>query len=129
MRLLRSNHTRVDLLREMLCRNRRVFGGCLPKLKSMKIAKIDVTKVEKSRLFDGKNGAKYLDIVLHENKDGTDQYGNDGFITQGCSQEERQSGLKMPIIGNWKRVGGKKAEAKPKATEKTAPNDGDDIPF
>lgn len=70
----------------------------------MKVAKINVTKILKEHLFTGKNGAKYLDIALHDNRDGTDQYGNDGFITQSVSKEARERGEKGPIIGNWKEL-------------------------
>ena len=70
----------------------------------MKVAKIDVTKIKKEHLFSGKNGAKHLDIAIHENRDGTDQYGNDGFITQSVSKEARERGEKGPIIGNWKEL-------------------------
>lgn len=85
----------------------------------MKLLKIDVTKIDKARLFKGK-AATYLDLVMHENKNGTDKYGNDGFITQSCTKEERQNGVKMPIIGNWKRVG-----ARPQApVDATAPVSG-----
>lgn len=91
-------------------------------------AKINVTRIDKAHLFSGKNG-KYLDIALHENKDGPDQYGNDGFVTQSVSKEARDRGEKGPIIGNWRRVG-KRADPKPKADPKP---DGeppeDDVPF
>jgi hypothetical protein len=65
---------------------------------------IDVTKIDKSELYEGKKG-KYLSLTLFENRDGTDQYGNDGFIVQDISQKRREAGEKGPIIGNWKHVG------------------------
>lgn len=68
--------------------------------------KIDVTKVDKALLYKGQKGT-YLNVTLKDNRDGTDQYGNDGFVTQDVSQEARQAGEKGPIIGNWKHVGGK----------------------
>lgn len=66
-------------------------------------AKLNVSKIDKAHLFAGKNG-KYLDIVLFQNKAGVDQYGNDGFVTQGISKEARDRGEKGAIIGNWKVV-------------------------
>lgn len=66
-------------------------------------AKIDVTKIDKAHLFQGKSG-KYLDLIFFENKDGPDKYGNDGFIVQGISKEARDKGERGPIIGNWKRM-------------------------
>jgi hypothetical protein len=69
-------------------------------------AKINCSKIDKSALFEGKNG-KYCDFVLFENRDGTDQYGNDGFVTQDIGKERRLAGERGPIIGNWKNIGTK----------------------
>jgi hypothetical protein len=94
-------------------------------------AKIDVLKVLKQYLFQGRSG-KYLDIVCFVNKDGKTQYGDDGFIVQEVSKEARQNGEKGPIIGNWRWM-----EEKPKASTsapapKAAPKPDescDDVPF
>jgi len=59
---------------------------------------IDVTKIDKAHLFQGKSGT-YLDVAIWEKPD---QYGNDGFVTQGVSKEARARGEKGSIIGNWK---------------------------
>lgn len=93
----------------------------------MKIAKIDVTKIDKAKLFKGEKGT-YLDLVLIDNKAGTDQYGNDGFVKQGSSKEDREAGVEMPIIGNWKRVGPKKAQPAPKPAS-PIDHSADDVPF
>jgi len=64
--------------------------------------KIDLSKIDKSRIFESqKTGAKYLDItgVL---TDTPDQYENNGFVKQNTTKEEREAGLKLPIIGNFK---------------------------
>jgi hypothetical protein len=64
--------------------------------------KIDLSKIDKSRIFESqKTGAKYLDItgIL---TDTPDQYENNGFVKQNTTKEERESGLKLPIIGNFK---------------------------
>lgn len=63
---------------------------------------IDVTKIDKSRLKDGKNRAKYLSLTLHANRDGADKFGNTHFVTQSPTKEERASKIRMPIIGNAK---------------------------
>jgi hypothetical protein len=60
--------------------------------------KIDVTKIDKARLFKGQKGT-YLDATVFLD-DQDDQYGNNGMITQDVSQEERQSGTKGAILGN-----------------------------
>lgn len=64
--------------------------------------KIDVTKIDKTRLFQGKNGAKYLDITTFVDLDTPSQYGDHGFITQNVSKEERDNGVKGEILGNTK---------------------------
>jgi len=92
-------------------------------------AKINVARIEKVHLFEGKNG-KYLDIVLVENKGGPDQFGNDGFVAQGISKEAKAAGGRGPIIGNWRRIGA--AKQRPAADPELAPAkqpDEDDVPF
>jgi hypothetical protein len=91
--------------------------------------KIDVKQVDKTRLFPSKDGGKklYLDLILFENKNGTDQYGNDGFVKQGQSKEERLAGKQTPIIGNWKHLGIKNGPQKPAPAADTAADD--DVPF
>lgn len=64
----------------------------------MIIVKIDVMKIDKSKLFSGKNGAKYLDIVLMENRDGEDQYGNSHMAVQGVTKEERANGVRVRFL-------------------------------
>ena len=66
-------------------------------------AKINCSRILKEQLYVGKNG-KYLDLALFTNRDGPDQYGNDGFITQGVNKETRARGQKGPIIGTWKEI-------------------------
>lgn len=64
--------------------------------------KIDLSKIDKSRIFESqKTGAKYLDItgVL---TDTPDQYENNGFVKQNTTKDEREAGVKLPIIGNFK---------------------------
>lgn len=66
---------------------------------------IDVTKIDKTALYDGKKG-KYLSLTLRENKDGRDKYGNDGFVTQDIGKERRAKGERGAILGNYKTIGG-----------------------
>ena len=70
---------------------------------------IEVMKITKTRLYEGKKGAKYLGAVLVENRNGLDQFGWDGFVAEEVSKEERQANVKGTIIGNWKHIGGKPA--------------------
>lgn len=87
-------------------------------------------KVAMEHCYVGAKGT-YLDMILMDNKDGKDKYGNDGFVVQSVSKEKRQQGVKGPIIGNWRRIG---EDAKPKQAAATpaipAAEDPDqDIPF
>lgn len=63
--------------------------------------KIDVTKIDKDRLFKGQKGT-YLDATVFVDIDEADQYGNNGMITQNVSKEERQAGTRGEILGNCK---------------------------
>lgn len=92
---------------------------------------INVTKVDKAHLIEGKAG-KYLELILNENKNGVDQYGNDGFVTQGVSKAAREAGQRGPIVGNYRTVGSKQKQAAP-ANQQPIPFDKldnhDDVPF
>ena len=94
--------------------------------------KLDVKKIDKSFLFTGAKGI-YCDLTLLENKEGKDQWDNDGFIVQDVGKENREKGIKGPIIGNWKHVGDKPAQPRPqqKPAQTQAEDCGDDseIPF
>ena len=68
----------------------------------MIIAKLDVLKIEKAKLFKGQKGL-YLDIVLIPTPNG--QYG-DYMVCQSISKDEREAGVKGAILGNGKNVGG-----------------------
>lgn len=63
--------------------------------------KLDVTKIDKARLFSGQKGT-YLDATVFIDIDQLDQYGNSGMITQDVSKEEKQQGVKGNILGNCK---------------------------
>lgn len=87
--------------------------------------KIDVTKIDKERLFQGKKG-QYLDATVFLS-DEEGQYGDNGMITQSVSKEEREAGVKGNILGNVKILG-EFGDNKPSAAP-SAVSDMDDIPF
>lgn len=89
-------------------------------------AKIDVNKIEKHRLFEGKNGAKWLDVVLIATPD--NKYGNSHVVVQSVTKEERQAGVRGPILGNAKEVGGGNGNDR-SAPSPRGKNKDDDIPF
>jgi hypothetical protein len=94
----------------------------------MKTLNINVTKIDKSALYEGKNG-KYLSLVLFDNKDGVDQYGNSGFVTQDIGKERREAGERGPIIGNWKETGQAKPQQAATNSSPAYDEDHSDIPF
>lgn len=61
--------------------------------------RIDVTKIDKKRLFKGEKGI-YLDFTIVENKN---QY-SDFMIVESVTTEERKSGMKGTILGNAKNA-------------------------
>lgn len=63
--------------------------------------KIDVSKIDKQRLFTGQKGT-YLDATIFVDLAELDQYGNSGMITQDVSKDEKAQGVKGNILGNGK---------------------------
>ena len=61
---------------------------------------IDVSKIDPKRLYKGKKG-QYLSATLFL-KEEVDQYGNNGFIVESITKEEREAGKKGTILGNAK---------------------------
>ena len=61
---------------------------------------LNVDAIDGNRLFKGKKG-RYIDLSIFV-RDEVDQYGNQGFVTQNATKQEREQGVKMPIIGNIK---------------------------
>lgn len=97
--------------------------------KTIIAAKIDVTKIDKDRLFQGKNGAKYLDVILIESPES--RYGDDFMVTQQVTKEEREQGARGAILGNAKYLGRGKSSSPARTTSApTTTDDGDgSVPF
>jgi len=89
--------------------------------------KIDVTKIDKARLYQGAKG-QYLDATVFLNEE-QGQYGDNGMITQSVSKEERESGVKGAILGNVKILGEFGDNNSAPAPSSQAPAPMDDIPF
>ena len=98
---------------------------------------IDVTKIDKARIHEGKKG-KYIDLTTFIDTDNADQYENNGFISQSTSKDEREQGVKTPILGNCKVFFKKASDAEKQAQAPTPPSGADqsfndesidDIPF
>ena len=86
--------------------------------------KLNLRKLTDFRTFTGKDGVEYaafpikanaiymtektasMDVTLMDNRDGPDQYGNDGFATLDLGKDRRIAGERGPILGNWKDLDG-----------------------
>jgi hypothetical protein len=99
--------------------------------------KIDVSKIDKARLFKGEKGT-YLDLTMFIDPANPSQYGDHGTISQSVSKEEREQGVQTPILGNGKvfyQEGGQQAPAQqfqqqaPQQQAPPASDMNDDIPF
>jgi hypothetical protein len=64
--------------------------------------KINLSKIDKAKLFNANSGAIYLDATLLTNEE-DDQYGNCGMIVQDVSKADREAGIKGAILGNAKQ--------------------------
>ena len=73
--------------------------------------KIDVTKIDKNKLFKGQKGT-YLDAQVFIEVDEQDQYGNNGMITQAAPKGEQGA-----ILGNakifWQESGQQSGQSQP----------------
>ena len=90
--------------------------------------KIDVSKIDKARLFKGEKGL-YLDAVLIETPNS--QYA-EYMIVESISKEERDAGNKGTILGSGKvfKQADAQQESKPSNNEAPPPGeDNDPLPF
>lgn len=105
----------------------------------MKVAvalKIDVTKIDKAKLFKGQKGT-YLDATIFLDLGEADQYGNHGMITQQVTKEEKDAGVKGAILGNgkivWREGEARQPAPRQQQSQQAAPPVDDfedsDIPF
>lgn len=90
--------------------------------------KIDVSKIDKEKLFKGNKGV-YLDATVFIEVDEQDQYGNNGMITQSWKDQQKGEGN---ILGNAKvfwRDGAQPAQQSHDGGSAPADDFGDDCPF
>jgi hypothetical protein len=92
----------------------------------MIIAKVNCSKIDKTKLFKGKSGT-YLDLILIESDN--DKYDNDYMVCQGVSKEDREKGIKGAILGNAKIFQGKKSKTTAAAKPEAIAEGEDDVPF
>ena len=95
---------------------------------------IDVTKIDKARLYKGKKGT-YLTMKVFVDPDNADQYGNNGMITHKKAEGEERA----PILGNckvfWKDDKQQQQGYQQPASQQNSPHgipgfdDSEEIPF
>lgn len=94
---------------------------------------IDVTKIDKSKLIEGKKG-KYLNLTVSVNNE-LDQFGNNASAYVSQSKEEREAKVNRVYLGNgkvaWTDGSISKAEQQPQQAQASVGVDGsnDDLPF
>ena len=88
-------------------------------------ANIDLTKIDKSKIIEGKNGAKYYNIIIMLN-DEKDKYNNDVSIINGQTKEQRVAKEKKVYIGNGKIIWENNSIKTSKEEENNYP---DDLPW
>jgi hypothetical protein len=76
--------------------------------------RINVTKIDKAKLFEGKKG-KYLDFSLIETPNS--KFGKDYMVVQGQTKEERERKEKSIILGDAKIFENRGGNNKPAASK------------
>lgn len=91
--------------------------------------RIDVTKIDKSRLYKGEKGT-YLDLTTFIDTEEKDKYDNNGFISQSTTKDERAARVQTPILGNvrvfHKEDMGQSAGSQPQSSQ-AGPDYGSDV--
>ena len=90
--------------------------------------RIDVTKIDKSRLYKGAKGT-YLDLTTFVDTEQQDHYENNGFISQSLTKEEREAKYQTPILGNVKVFYTDSTTTAPAVAAMSIEELDDDIPF
>lgn len=97
-----------------------------------------VIELAKSRAKPHQNGKVYLNLELIEGKE-PGKYGDTHFVKESTTKQEREEGVKLPIIGNAKPWGKPKPQSdgwgsEPRKVNYTArdaiqDDDGSDLPY
>lgn len=84
---------------------------------------IDLSKIDKSKLFTAENGKKYLNVAVWIN-DEKDKYNNDASIQQSTKKDEPKI-----YIGNLKFFESVSDTAESTTLESNIEDESDDLPF
>jgi single-stranded DNA-binding protein len=79
--------------------------------------RIDVTKIDKARLYVGAKG-KYLTMTTFIDTDQKDEYENNGFISHKKEKDEQGN---TPILGNVKVFWSEQGQSQPQPRQQQAP--------
>jgi hypothetical protein len=92
--------------------------------------RIDVSKIEKERLYKGKKGT-YLTMTTFIDTEVQDQYENNGFISHKATEQERANKQNTPILGNAKvfYTDSQDSMARQPVAQQQPVDEFDDIPF
>jgi hypothetical protein len=80
-----------------------------------------IIRLGKSRAKAHQNGKVYLSLEAIERNNGADDYGNTHFICEPSTKDERESGVKLPIIGNGKAFDSDSKKAAPARQQQKLP--------
>jgi hypothetical protein len=86
---------------------------------------IDLTKIDKSQIVEGKNGGKYVNVTLSVN-DEDDKFGNNVSLWQSQSKEDREAKASRNFLGNGKKLWSDDSKPQGKVS---APAKDDSLPF
>jgi hypothetical protein len=91
---------------------------------------IDLTKIDKSQIVEGKNGGKYVNVTLSVN-DTEDQYGNNVSLWQSQSKEEREAKVNRVFLGNGKKLWSDDSKPQAETSKKAMKKEEEflDLPF
>jgi len=90
-------------------------------------ASIDLTKIDKSKIIEGKKGGKYYQVSIFVDE-GADQYGNNVRICDNQTKEQREAKEKLIYLGNGRTVWVPK-HSEPTEIERPQNKDDQDLPF
>lgn len=91
---------------------------------------LDLNKIDKTKIVNHANGAKYLNLVVDELPN-TDQFGNTHSVYHQQSKEERTAKVKRVYLGNGKLFdfSNRSQQPAPKTPLAQNVNAKDDLPF
>ena len=102
----------------------------------MIVVSIDLTKIDKSKIVEGKNGQKYYSLVVDELRT-PDKFNNTHTVYQNQTKEERTDKVAKVYIGNGKEFKFNQQSAPQQQVQQSAPQTNplhsqqavDDLPF